>query len=77
MDWRSMGIESVSFTCRPELGNGKPFIPLYLGREPLHAGWKVESLAGGDDLPGHWRGRFRLGGSWELGCHMRGRRTRI
>ena len=42
MDWRSMGIESVSFTCRPELGNGKPFLPLYLGREPLHAGWKVE-----------------------------------
>ena len=37
-----MGIESVSFTCRPELGNGKPFLPLYLGREPLHAGWKVE-----------------------------------
>ena len=70
-----MGIENVSFTCRPELG--KPFIPLYLGREPLHAGWKVGSLVGGDDLLGHWCRRFRLGGSSELGCHMRGRRTRI
>ena len=50
--WPGVGIESVSFTCRPELGSGKPLIPLYLGLQPFLANWKVEDLAGDDVLLG-------------------------
>ena len=50
--WPGVGIESVPFICRPELGSGKPVIPLFQGLESFLANWKVEDLEGDDVLLG-------------------------